>query len=267
MDKHIEQLLRESAASLGSDWLTESPFQMSELRIEKVGFAQIPVAFVMVVCPPKAITAMVPVVRQFIFRELEAAGIENEILEFTPTVQDQGRRRRFVDCNEHSPTKGKNKVGRLYRFAFEIKRPFVGLFQWGGFAKAVGRIPERPSDDVSLGLVAVESEKRRPPKRGRRLCSLERHTNMSKFPLGQIVATPAALEALADAGQTPDFFLDKHVQGDWGEVPPEDKRANEEALVNGERLLSAYRTLKGVRIWIITEADRSSTCVLKPEEY
>ncbi len=90
---------------------------------------------------------------------------------------------------------------------------------------------------------------------------------MSKFPLGQVVATPGALEALADAGQTPDFFLDKHVQGDWGEVCDEDRRANDEALVNGERLLSAYRTLKGVRIWIISEADRSSTCTLLPEEY
>jgi hypothetical protein len=90
---------------------------------------------------------------------------------------------------------------------------------------------------------------------------------MRKFPLGRIVATPGALEAIAEAGQTPDFFLDKHVQGDWGEVDDDDKRANDEALVNGERLLSAYRTLKGERLWIITEADRSSSCLLKPEEY
>ena len=88
-----------------------------------------------------------------------------------------------------------------------------------------------------------------------------------KFSLGQIVATPAALEALAESGQTPDFFLAKHVSGDWGEVDDEDKRANEEALVSGERLLSAYRTLKNERIWVITEADRSSTCLLKPEDY
>jgi len=50
---------------------------------------------------------------------------------------------------------------------------------------------------------------------------------MNRFPLGQIVATPAALEAIQEAGQTPDFFLDKHAQGDWGEVDDEDKRANE----------------------------------------
>jgi hypothetical protein len=90
---------------------------------------------------------------------------------------------------------------------------------------------------------------------------------MSKFHLGQIVATPGALEALAESGQTPDFFLAKHSSKDWGEVGNGDKKLNDEALVNGERLLSAYRTLKNVRIWVITEADRSSTCLLLPEEY
>jgi hypothetical protein len=90
---------------------------------------------------------------------------------------------------------------------------------------------------------------------------------MKKFSLGQVVATPGAQEALAESGQTADFFLDKHVQGDWGEVDDEDKRANDEALVNGERLLSAYRTLRNDRLWVITEADRSSTCCLLPSEY
>jgi hypothetical protein len=89
----------------------------------------------------------------------------------------------------------------------------------------------------------------------------------AKFPLGQTVATPGALDALTQAGQSPAVFLDRHVQGDWGEVDAEDKRANDLALVHGERLLSAYRTVKGDRLWVITEADRSSTCILRPEEY
>ena len=139
MNIQTEQLLRDTTASLCSDWLNTVPFQMGDLRVEKVGFAEIPVVYVMVICPPKAITAMVPVVRQFVFRELEIAGIENEILEFIPTVQGQGRHK-FVDCNEHSPSLGKNKVGCLYRFAFVIKQPFVGYFQWGGFCKRVGMI-------------------------------------------------------------------------------------------------------------------------------
>ena len=143
MDKQAEQLLRDTAASLCCDMLCDAPFQMGELQIEKVGFAEIPVAVVTIACPPKAIAAIVPVARQFIFRELEVAGIENEILAFTPTVEEQ-RRVRFVDCNEHSPTKGKNKMGRYYRFTFEIKRPFLGYFQWSGPGNRLGKIPHRP---------------------------------------------------------------------------------------------------------------------------
>jgi hypothetical protein len=97
-------------------------------------------------------------------------------------------------------------------------------------------------------------------------------THKPKFSLGQIVATPGALEALEASGQTPQFFLEKHVQGDWGTVCGEDKLANDQALVDGSRLLSAYKTLKGERIWIITEAKddqgkRVSTTILLPEEY
>jgi hypothetical protein len=93
-----------------------------------------------------------------------------------------------------------------------------------------------------------------------------------KFSLGQIVATPGALEALKESGQTPDFFLSKHVRGDWGEVCDEDKRLNDQALVDGSRLLSAYRTLKGERLWIITEAaddqgNRICSTILTPSEY
>ena len=89
----------------------------------------------------------------------------------------------------------------------------------------------------------------------------------SKFPLGQLVATPGALQALTESGQSPADFLDRHVVGDWGSVNAEDKRLNDEAISDGGRLLSGYRTLLNVRLWIITEADRSSTCVLLPEEY
>ncbi|MEI8376187.1 MAG: hypothetical protein WCJ35_25485 [Planctomycetota bacterium] len=93
-----------------------------------------------------------------------------------------------------------------------------------------------------------------------------------KFPLGEIVATPAALKAIEDAGQSPDFFLDRHVQGDWGEVDAFDSRANDEALTSSDRILSAYRTLKNVKIWIITEGadddgQREATTILIPSEY
>ena len=88
-----------------------------------------------------------------------------------------------------------------------------------------------------------------------------------RFRLGRVVATPGALEALKDAGQLPGEFLRKHVTGDWGDVDADDRRENETSVEGGFRLLSAYKTNKGVKLWIITEADRSSTCVLLPDEY
>jgi hypothetical protein len=87
------------------------------------------------------------------------------------------------------------------------------------------------------------------------------------LPLGRLVATPRALEALRESEETALQFLGRHAQGDWGEVCKEDRRANDRALRDGGRLLSAYRTAQGTRLWVITEADRSSTCILLPEEY
>lgn len=88
-----------------------------------------------------------------------------------------------------------------------------------------------------------------------------------RFPLGQVVATPGALEALEEAGKRPHEFLNRHVVGDWGDLEPEDQQANENSLVDGSRLLSAYPLATGERLWIITEADRSATTLLLPSEY
>jgi hypothetical protein len=87
------------------------------------------------------------------------------------------------------------------------------------------------------------------------------------FELGRIVATPGALQALEAAGEQPAQFLDRHVSGDWGELDDEDKQENEFSLRNGFRIFSAYTTAAGEKIWIITEADRSATTILLPEEY
>ena len=88
-----------------------------------------------------------------------------------------------------------------------------------------------------------------------------------EFPLGQLVATPGALDALQRAGQSPQELIQRHQQGDWGEVCRQDASENDRGVLNGLRILSAYRTRNNDRIWIITEADRSSTCILLPEEY
>ncbi len=89
----------------------------------------------------------------------------------------------------------------------------------------------------------------------------------SKFPLGQVVATPGALRALEESGESAFDLLYRHVSGDWGELDEEDKAENEFSLVHGFRLLSAYKLKSGERIWIITEADRSVTTLLLPDEY
>ena len=94
----------------------------------------------------------------------------------------------------------------------------------------------------------------------------------TKFAPGRLVATPGALAALEESGQTPAFFLQRHLAGDWGEVSADDWQLNDQALVDGSRLLSAYRTLKGKKLWVITEATdddghRAATTLLLPDEY
>ena len=85
------------------------------------------------------------------------------------------------------------------------------------------------------------------------------------LPLGQIVATPNALAHITQADIM--TALLRHVVGDWGDVCAEDKQVNDRAMVEGMRILSAYQAANGTKFWIITEADRSSTCVLLPEDY
>jgi hypothetical protein len=81
-----------------------------------------------------------------------------------------------------------------------------------------------------------------------------------------VVATPGALALLHGCGKVPSSYLYRHLAGDWGDLDAHDRRENERALKTGVRLFSSYDTPAG-KIWIITEADRSSTCILLPSEY
>ena len=87
------------------------------------------------------------------------------------------------------------------------------------------------------------------------------------FPLGQLVATPGGAEALANNGSPIVQILQRHVSGDWGDLDEEDKRANDRAVTEGTRIFSAYHLADGTKVWCITEADRSATTILLPEEY
>lgn len=89
--------------------------------------------------------------------------------------------------------------------------------------------------------------------------------NAPSFAMGRLVEMPAALEAVPQQ----EIFqaLGRHITCDWGDLSDTDKRMNDHALKTGERLLSEYHSLNGTRFWIITEADRSATTVLLPEDY
>ncbi len=87
------------------------------------------------------------------------------------------------------------------------------------------------------------------------------------FPAGQIVATPGALALLEQSNRSPLEFLSRHLRGDWGDLCQDDMSENELSLKQGFRLLSSYRVSETQRLWIITEADRSATTLLLPDEY
>jgi len=89
---------------------------------------------------------------------------------------------------------------------------------------------------------------------------------MQKFPLGRLVSTPAAANHLENNLMSPISLIQRHVTGDYGVVDADDARANESAIKHGARVLSAY-VVNGVKLYVITEADRSSTTVLLADEY
>jgi len=92
-------------------------------------------------------------------------------------------------------------------------------------------------------------------------------TSQQKFPLGRIVATPAALDALGKSGGSAHGLITRHATGDWGDLCEGDKQANDADMMHGGRLLSAYILSDGTKVWVITEADRSATTVLLPSDY
>lgn len=98
-------------------------------------------------------------------------------------------------------------------------------------------------------------------------------TTTARFALGRVVATPGALAALQEAGQSPAHFLGLHASGAWGELDRDDRQANDQAIAHeGDperqgRVFSSYVTRTGQKIWVITEHDRSATTLLLPDEY
>lgn len=88
-----------------------------------------------------------------------------------------------------------------------------------------------------------------------------------RLPLGRVVATPAAIAALSEAGVSVYLLLNRHARGDWGELSEEDRLQNLLAVNTGQRVVSSYRLRNRQKVLIITEADRAGTTVLLPEDY
>jgi hypothetical protein len=88
-----------------------------------------------------------------------------------------------------------------------------------------------------------------------------------RFPLGRLFLTPGAIDALEEAGQSPQEFISRHARLEQGELSNEDHKENLFSVDKYLRIFSAYKTKKGVKIYVITEADRSSSCILLPSEY
>jgi hypothetical protein len=89
----------------------------------------------------------------------------------------------------------------------------------------------------------------------------------SLFALGAVVGTPGALEVCEEASVSPSELIWRHVSGDWSELDAHDRRENQRAVAEGFRVFSAFTLENGQKLWVITEADRSSTCLLRPSEY
>lgn len=89
---------------------------------------------------------------------------------------------------------------------------------------------------------------------------------MALFAFGQVVATPAAIQLCEANSMHPLELVRKHVAGDWGQLSKEDVEANQNGIAFGGRIFSSY-PVGDDKIWVITEADRSSTCVLLPSDY
>jgi hypothetical protein len=144
-----------------------------------------------------------------------------------------------------------------YRFPFGFQERMVSE-QTAGVSQRPFDPDNRPPDLTQVVLSEIGYEVKEEPRpsemRGR-------------FPLGVIVTTRKALTALEQTGQSVMEFLARHAQCDWGEVDNHDRHANDRALREGGRLLSVYTLSNGQRIWLLTEADRSATTALLPEEY
>ena len=125
-----EQLLRDVHTGLTIRFGTDAPYRIGKIGFEKVGYAQTPMLVVPVDVPANAIDALVPIARQAAFAYLAERGVPDSALQFACSVR-MGRKRRFADDNESSPSHGANKMGLACAFHFECTPMLTAAVQWG----------------------------------------------------------------------------------------------------------------------------------------
>jgi hypothetical protein len=204
--------------------------------------------------------------------------------------KDRDRVAAAIEALQWRPPTGEGPMSpvlMLQAVVSELRLPKVSAIAWGGGEANVLEYPDGP-DTATYSVLGVESNY----TNGRaRLYVLDTGVGAvplasdfpvsassyepaeiptGLFPLGTVVATPGAIERMECHGMNSAALLARHVTGDWGDIHPDDRGLNEEALRCGNRLLSVYdedKTGEDSRIWIITEADRSATMILRPEDY
>jgi hypothetical protein len=148
----------------------------------------------------------------------------------------------------------------------------------GAASRGVGLRAPSVQGPAGPGQSLTPGPSHRPAGRGEKGISPPRHSEpimnliQPLFTLGQLVITPGAITVLDAHGVSPSDLLDRHVNGDWSEMTPEDRESNRRAVLNGGRVFSSYSLTSTVRVWVITEAKddngvRVSTCILLPSEY
>jgi len=177
--------------------------------------------------------------------------------------------REYVDLGQSGTKDSRPQLNELIGDARKRKLDAVIVWRFDRFARSTKHLLCALEEFLSLGVgfisyqENIETGTRWPPW-------IEGNAETGEgvtLPLGRVVGTPGALRTLEEAGVSPATVLARHANGDWGELDDHDRRANEYALKHDLRVLPAYTLRNDQRIWIITEADRSSTTILLPEEY
>lgn len=208
-----------------------------------------------------------PLLRHWIvarWREALAVGVELVFIVLAPS--DPPVPTLWSVCVGDSDTRpGLDDIAGLVEYVVDHERFYELLILPTQDSGLVVVVPK--SDDLEASWSLYLQQVAVPGPMSQRSTGASSSVVRPRFDLGRVVATPGALTVLERYRISPLQLLERHVQEDWGSVCAEDATENRRALRDGGRLLSSYAVAESVKVWIITEADRSVTTLLLPEDY